>query len=218
MTKDINQRLIARIGQRQGRSTWPRAVAMEPQVRTPADFVPITEPDDEDRRELGALPAFNPDAPSFGPYLFEWQYNVHEDALAAFRDWLGVYEKDLRRLCPDHFRYLGTFEAVFGASGQGPGSRYRTLWQHADLAGTLYLLHRRTTFQKYDQSQEDVKKLSDDEKQKLAAERRALLDDEAYFLKLLRELISFQDTNSAVRASQLYQLASLGSTSIAEGS
>jgi hypothetical protein len=217
MTEDIDQRLIARIGRRQGRSTWPRAVAMEPQVRTPIDIVPITESDDEDRRELSALPAFNPDAPSFEPYLFEWWYDVHEDARGAFRDWLGIYETDLRRLCPDHFRYLGTFEAVFGASGQGSGSRYRTLWQHADLAGTLYLLRRRATFQKYDQNQEAVEKLSDDQKKELIAERRALLDDETYFLKLLRELISFQDTSSAVRASQLYQLASLGSTSVAEG-
>jgi hypothetical protein len=217
MTKDINQRLIARIGKRQGRSTWPRAVSMEPVVRTPIDIVPITQPDDGDRRELSALPAFSPDAPSFGPYLFEWQYNVRQDALSAFRDWLGFYEDDLRRRCPDHFRYLGTFEAVFGPSGQGPGSRYRTLWQHADLAGTLHLLRRQQAFRKYDQSLEEGQKLSKYDKRKLMEERSAFLGNEDYFLRLLRELISFQDTSSAVRASQLYQLARLGSTSIAEG-
>ena len=55
MTEDINRRLIARIGKREGRSTWPRAVATEPQVRTPIDIVPITQPDGAERLELARL-------------------------------------------------------------------------------------------------------------------------------------------------------------------
>jgi hypothetical protein len=181
MTKDINRRLIARIGKRDGRPTWPRAVSMEPEVRTPIDIVPITQPDDENRRELRPVAALNPDAPSFGPYLFEWQYNVSLEDINAFHDWLMSYENRLRTLCPEHFRYLGTFEALFGPNWQSPSGRYRTFWQHADLAGTLHLL--RGTQQQYATPEEDQ------------------------FIKLLKEFISFQDTgSSSVRGSQLYQL------------
>jgi hypothetical protein len=182
MTEDINRRLIARIGKRHGRSTWPRAVAMEPQVRTPIDIVPITQPDEGNRRPLSAVTPFDPNAPSFGPYLFEWQYNVRVESVNAFHDWLANYEVVLRRLCPEHYRYLGTFEALFGPNGQSPGGRYRTFWQHADLAGTLHLL--RGTQEKYSTTDEDE------------------------FIKLLKEFISFQDTSSSsVRSSQLYQLS-----------
>ena len=182
MTKDINQRLIARIGKREGRSTWPRAVTMEPQVRTPIDIVPITQPDEGERRDLKALDPFDTTAPSFGPYLFEWQYNVRVESANAFHDWLVNYEDRLRILCPKHYRYLGTFEALFGQSGQSPDGRYRTLWQHAELAGTLHLL--RGTQEKYSAADEDE------------------------FIKLLKEFTSFQDTSSSsVRSSQLFQLS-----------
>jgi hypothetical protein len=181
MTKDIDRRLIARIAKREGRPTWPRAISMEPEVRTPIDIVPITQPDQGNRRQLSPLTTLDPNAPSFGPYLFEWQYNVRVETVNAFRDWLTIYEDRLRTLCPEHFRYLGTFEALFGPNGQSPDGRYRTLWQHADLAGTLHLL--RGTQEKYSASDEDE------------------------FIKLLKEFISFQDTSSAsVRGSQLYQL------------
>jgi hypothetical protein len=181
MTKDLKQRLIDRIGRRDGRSTWPRAVSMEPEVRTPIDIVPITQPDGAGRRQLRALDALDQNAPSFGPYLFEWQYNVRLETINAFHDWLTIYEVRLRTLCPEHFRYLGTFEALFGPSGQSPSGRYRTLWQHADLAGTLHLLRGK---------QQDYSTPDEDE-----------------FIKLLKEFISFQDTSaSSLRSSQLYQL------------
>jgi hypothetical protein len=182
MSQDINQRLIARIGQRDGRSTSPRAVSLEPEVRTPIDVVPVTQPRDDQRRPLNELPPLKSDEPSVGPYLFEWQYNVRVETIGAFHDWLSIYETELWKLCPKHFRYLGTFEALFGPSGQSPTGRYRTLWQHADLAGTLHLLRG---------------------KQEGAPDREV----EDRFIKLLKELISFQDTStSSVRNSQLYQL------------
>ena len=181
MTEDINRRLIARIGKRQGRSTWPRAVATEPQVRTPIDILPIMQPDGAERLELRAL---DQSASSLGPYLFEWRYNVED--VTAFREWLGIYETRLRELCPAHFRYLGTYEALFGASTPLSGGRYHTLWQHADLAGTLHLQRLQQDFQK-------------DGGEKF-------LEDEDYFLKLLGELISFQEKTSPARANQLYRL------------
>jgi hypothetical protein len=185
MSQDINQRLIARIGGRVGRSTWPQAVSMEPEVRTPIDIIPVTQRNGVERRELKPLPALDPGAPSLGPYLFEWQYNVRVASIDAFRDWLKASEDNLRRYCPDHFRYLGTFEALFGPSGQSPFGRYRTLWQHADLAGTLHLLRRKP--QEDQTPEEEIQ--------------------EDLFIKLLKELISFQDTSeSSLRNSQLYQL------------
>lgn len=180
MSEEIKQRLLARIGRRDGRSSWPWAVNMEPEVRTPIDIVPIRQPHGALHRTFTALD--DKDTP---PYLFEWQYNVRLASIDAFHNWLGIYERDLRDLCPKHFRYLGTFQALFGPS-KPSGGRYRTFWQHADLAG-LHLLRS------------NKKDLSEDAK-----------DNEEKFIKLLTELISFQDTRElSARSSQLYQLVGL---------
>jgi hypothetical protein len=120
---------------------------------------------------------------------------VRVASIDAFRDWLKEFEDDLRRYCPDHFRYLGTFEALFGPSGQSPLGRYRTLWQHADLAGTLHLLRRKPPQKDQTREEEIEEDLSREE------------IEEDLFIKLLNELISFQDTSeSSLRNSQLYQL------------
>src|SRR5215213_1556031 len=196
MSQDINQRLIARISRRVGRSTWPRAVSMEPEVRTPIDIIPVTQRDDVERRELNPLPKLDPGAPSLGPYLFEWQYNVRVASIDAFRDWLKEFEDDLRRYCPGHFRYLGTFEALFGPSGQSPLGRYRTLWQHADLAGTLHLLRRKPPQKDQTREEEIEDDLSREEEIEEDLSREEEIEEDL-FIKLLKELISFQDTSES---------------------
>lgn len=189
MTGDLDKQLISRIGARGGRRSRTRAITMEPEVRTPIDIIPVPDPNDAQRPNLQMVPPLNPDAPDLGPYLYEWHYNVRQDLIGAFRDWLVNYENELRQHCPDHFRYLGTFEALFGTVWQHPSGRYRTLWQHCDLGGTRYLLNRR-------QVQEDPK---------TSAEK--LSESEARFSQLLAELRSFQDTNSGGAGGQLYQSA-----------
>ena len=186
MDEDINQRLIARIRARERGAGASRAVAMEPQVRTPIDIVPAKQPQ---RLKLESLDPIDGKSPLCGPYLFEWQYNVRFDSVDAFHDWLSLYEEPLRTRCPSHFRYLGTFQALFGPSAPAESGRYRTLWQHKDLAGTLHILRSR----------------GDDEVDGQKGE--ASDPDEDLFLKLLREFISFQDTGgSSVRSNQLFQL------------
>ena len=182
MSDDIKQRLIDRIASRDGRARSPQAVRLEPEVRTPIDVVPLTQPRPGTTTDL---PTFNPLQAIdglVGPFLFEWQYNVPLDSVDAFRAWLAAYEETLRQLCPDHFRYLGTFEGLFGARGQSKDGRFRTLWQHAAIAGTLHILRGN---QQSDKNGEDE------------------------FIKLFKELISFQDTSpKSKRRDQLYQLLS----------
>ena len=173
---DISRQLLARIRNRAEQPGHLRATALEPEVRTPIDIVPVAQPE-TDRRDL---PPLDRAAPLMGPLLVEWQYNVRLENINAFRDWLVQFEDRLQRLCPDHFRYLGTFEAPFGPNWEAPSGRYRTLWQHADLAGTLHLLRSK----------------------RQGANGR----EEDEFVRLLNELTSFQDTELLVRNSQLYQL------------
>ena len=191
MTGDLDKRLISRIGARKGRRGRSRAITMEPEVRTPIDIVPTPLPADGDRPNLEAVPALDPYAPQLGPYLYEWHYNVRQDLIGAFRDWLANYEQELRQLCPDHFRYLGTFEALFGTVWQHPSGRYRTLWQHRDLGGTRYLLNRRQVLDDH------AGKRADGE----------LREREDRFHQLLAEFRSFQDASSVGAGSQLYQSA-----------
>jgi hypothetical protein len=174
---DINRELLSRIRSRMERPGHLRATALEPEVRTPIDIVPVAQPENTDRRDL---PELDTSGPLLGPLLLEWQYNVRLENINAFHDWLVQFESKLQQLCPNHFRYLGTFEAPFGANWEAPSGRYRTLWQHADLAGTLHLL--RSKRQGPNPGEEDA------------------------FFRLLNELTSFQDTDSSVRSSQLYQL------------
>jgi len=180
---DISNQLLSRIRSRGGQPGHLRATPLEPEVRTPIDIVPVAQPDDPNRRDLPPLDA---PGPLLGPLLVEWQYNVRLENINAFHDWLGQHQGRLQELCPNHFRYLGTFEAPFGPNWQSPSGRYRTLWQHADLGGTLYLLR------------------SNQQKAEIGEEANARDEDE--FLRLLSELTSFQDTDSSVRSSQLYQL------------
>ena len=175
MTDDIKRQLLSRIRARGGEPGHLRATPLEPEVRTPIDIIPVAQPGN--RRDL---PALDRAAPLLGPLLIEWQYNVRLENINAFRDWLVQFEDQLQQLCPDHFRYLGTFEAPFGPNWEAPSGRYRTLWQHADLAGTLHLARS---------SRQGANDAAEDE-----------------FFRLLNEMTSFQDTDSSVRNSQLYQL------------
>ena len=88
MADDIKQRLIDRIASRDGRARSPQAVRLEPEVRTPIDVVPLTQPrpgtttgptDLDPRQAIDGLVV---------PFLFEWQYNVPLNSVDAFRAWL----------------------------------------------------------------------------------------------------------------------------------
>jgi hypothetical protein len=189
MTGDINERLISRIGNRGEGPSRPCAIALEPEVRTPIGFIPAAPV--ANRMNLSKMEPAPAKGEFLGPFLFQWRYNVRYEDILAFHDWLAAYELRLQQLCPWHFSYLGTHAGALGSNGNTGYGQYSTLWLHAHQGGVLHL-----TFGA--EEQDYVEK-------KLGKEQFRQHEDE--YLRLLRELISFQDETSPTRESQLYQLA-----------
>jgi hypothetical protein len=196
MSGDINERLISRISNRGERPSRTSAVALEPEVRTPIGFIPVTPVNDADRLDLPERGPADAGSALLGPYLFQWRYNVRYEDIHAFHDWLISYERELQKLCPHHFTYLGTYFIALNACGQIGRSQYCTLWRHAHHGGVMQLCFGK------EEKNKIVKGCKDADGEATFRER------EDRFLRLLRELISFQDESSPNRESQLYQLAS----------
>jgi hypothetical protein len=191
MTSDINERLISRIGNRGEQPSRPCAVALEPEVRTPIGFIPAAPVTDESRMNLPPITSAHAKGHLLSPFLFQWRYNVRYEDIHAFHDWLTAYEPRLQEIGPWHFSYLGTHASALGANGNTGSGQYSTLWLHGHQGSVLHL-----TF-----GADERKHIIDTEGEKEFRQR----EDE--YLRLLRELISFQDESSPARESQLYQLA-----------
>ena len=66
-----------------------------------------------------------------GTFILEWGFDIEQDQVDAFHDWLGENEEKLAK-CPSGIAYRGTFVATFGPANR-PEGRYRTYWSLDEL-------------------------------------------------------------------------------------
>ena len=116
-----------------------------------------------------------------GVFVVEWGFDVADEQVSNFHQWLAQNEPKLAANCPKGVAYKGTFVATFGPASRADG-RYRTFWALDAIENSMYF-------------GTDYGKGGGKDKSRSA------------FNKLLKEFVSFRDAAKATGFSQLYQIA-----------